>query len=156
MSWPAKGSRNFLKLFTSMTMKQLFHMAKMGMISFTKFDHLSKLWTKNFKKKHLNCQSIDESMIKFKGRNTMKQYMPKKPVKRGYKVWVRADPVTGYMSQFEVYTGKPSQNEDFASDTLGSRVVKNLCQGINCDEYDVLLLVVFDNFFTSYDLMVFL
>ena len=85
----------------------------------------------------------------------MKQYMPKKPVKRGYKVWFRADPVTGYMSQFEVYTGKPSQNDDFASDTLGSRVVKNLCQGINCDEYDVPLLVVFDNFFTSYDLMVF-
>ena len=34
-------------------------------------------------------QSIDESMVKFKGRSTMKQYMPQKPIKREYKVWVR-------------------------------------------------------------------
>jgi hypothetical protein len=27
---------------------------------------------------------VDESMIKFKGRSTLKQYMPKKPIKRGY------------------------------------------------------------------------
>ena len=26
----------------------------------------------------------------------MKQYIPLKPTKRGFKVWVRADPVTGY------------------------------------------------------------
>lgn len=30
-------------------------------------------------------------MIRFKGRSTLKQYMPNKPIKRGYKVWVRAD-----------------------------------------------------------------
>ena len=29
--------------------------------------------------------SIDEAMIPFKGRSSMKQYMPKKPVKRGFK-----------------------------------------------------------------------
>jgi hypothetical protein len=32
-----------------------------------------------------NRLSVDESMIPFKGRSSMKQYMPKKPVKRGYK-----------------------------------------------------------------------
>ena len=36
----------------------------------------------------------------------MKQYLPKKPVKRRFKVWVRADGVTGYVCEFEVYTGK--------------------------------------------------
>lgn len=36
----------------------------------------------------------------------MKQYLPKKPVKRGFKVWVRADAVTGYVCEFQVYTGK--------------------------------------------------
>ena len=36
----------------------------------------------------------------------MKQYLPKKPVKRGFKVWVRADAVSGYVSEFDVYTGK--------------------------------------------------
>jgi len=34
-------------------------------------------------------QSIDESLIKFKGRNSIKQYMPMKPIQRGYKVWNR-------------------------------------------------------------------
>ncbi|KAK4323008.1 hypothetical protein Pmani_006268 [Petrolisthes manimaculis] len=36
-------------------------------------------------------QSIDESTIKYKGRSSLKQYMPMKPIKRGYKAWVRAD-----------------------------------------------------------------
>lgn len=40
-------------------------------------------------------QSIDESMIIFKGCSSLKQYMPMKPVKRGIKVWIRADQ-TGY------------------------------------------------------------
>ncbi|KAI8430382.1 LOW QUALITY PROTEIN: hypothetical protein MSG28_000671 [Choristoneura fumiferana] len=34
-------------------------------------------------------QSIHESMIKFKGRHSKKQYMPMKPVKRGFKAWCR-------------------------------------------------------------------
>lgn len=30
--------------------------------------------------------TIDESMVKFKGRSTLKQYIPQKPIKRGYKI----------------------------------------------------------------------
>ena len=37
----------------------------------------------------------------------MKQYMPMKPVKRGFKVWVRADAVNGYFCDFDVYVGRP-------------------------------------------------
>jgi len=36
-------------------------------------------------------QSIAEAMILFKGRSSLHQYMPLKPTKRGYKVWVSAD-----------------------------------------------------------------
>ena len=32
--------------------------------------------------------SIDEAMIAFKGRSSLKQYIPQKPVKRGIKCWV--------------------------------------------------------------------
>lgn len=53
-----------------------------------------------------NSQSIDECMIKFKVRSTLKQYMPMKPIKRGFKVWCRADSTTGYLYQYEIYTGK--------------------------------------------------
>ena len=34
-------------------------------------------------------QLIDEAMITFKGRSSMKQYMPMKPTKHGFSVWVR-------------------------------------------------------------------
>lgn len=43
-------------------------------------------------------QSIDESMVKFKGRCRMKQYMPKKTIKRGYKIWARCDSETLFAS----------------------------------------------------------
>ena len=36
-------------------------------------------------------QSIDESMILFKGRRSIKQYNPMKPIKQGYNLWMRAD-----------------------------------------------------------------
>ena len=35
--------------------------------------------------------AVDEVMIKFQGRSSLKQYMPQKPIKRGIKVWVLAD-----------------------------------------------------------------
>lgn len=42
----------------------------------------------------------DESMIAFKGRSMLKQYMPNKPNKRGYKVWCLADSTTGFITGF--------------------------------------------------------
>ncbi|KAG8233747.1 hypothetical protein J437_LFUL003817 [Ladona fulva] len=50
--------------------------------------------------------SINESMVAIKGRSSMKQYMPMKPIKRGFKVWVMCCAVTGFMVAFDVYTGK--------------------------------------------------
>ena len=49
--------------------------------------------------------SIDESMILFKGRSSLKQYNPMKPIKRGYKIWARAD-MDGYMSKFSSYLSR--------------------------------------------------
>ncbi|XP_039762449.1 piggyBac transposable element-derived protein 4-like [Pararge aegeria] len=92
-------------------------------------------------------QSIDESMIKFKGRSTMKQYMPKKPIKRGYKVWARCDSETRYLHQFNVYSGKCESNED-GDGGLGFKVVMELCRTVQADT-----LIAFDNFFTSLPLM---
>ncbi|XP_047002606.1 piggyBac transposable element-derived protein 4-like [Schistocerca americana] len=48
------------------------------------------------------AHSIDESMIKFKGRSALKQYLPMKPVKRGIKIWMRSDSVTGYTYDFNI------------------------------------------------------
>ena len=50
--------------------------------------------------------SIDEAMIPFKGRSSLKQYIPNKHTKRGIKVWVRADAINGFVSAIKVYVGK--------------------------------------------------
>lgn len=92
-----------------------------------------------------SVQSVDEYMVKFKGRSTLKQYMPKKPIKRGFKIWARCDAKTGYMYQFEVYTSKGDSTEN---NGLGYNVVMKLCNNVPGNT-----LVAFDNFFTSVTLM---
>lgn len=89
-------------------------------------------------------QSVDESMIKFKGRSSLRQYMPQKPIKRGYKVWVRANQ-SAYISDFQIYTGKVDTSEKH----LGTRVVKDLTKDIAGENHKV----YFDNYFTSMQLM---
>lgn len=84
-------------------------------------------------------------MIAFKGRSSIKQYMPNKPTKRGYKVWTRADAL-GYVCQFDVYTGKV---ENIVEKNLGSRVVKSLVNDLVGKNY----IVYFDNYFSSAKLM---
>lgn len=53
-----------------------------------------------------SCFSIDESRVRFKERESFKQYMPMKPIKRGFEVSIKAHATTGFVCQFEVYTGK--------------------------------------------------
>ena len=50
------------------------------------------------------------------------QYMPKKPVKRGIKVWMTAEALNGYVSAFEVYTSKKGESVEHG---LGAKVVKS-------------------------------
>ncbi|KAF2906102.1 hypothetical protein ILUMI_00073 [Ignelater luminosus] len=50
-------------------------------------------------------------------------YMPLKPIKRGYKVWVRAD-INGYVNEFQIYTGKIDNLKTKAG--LGERVIRDL------------------------------
>ena len=84
-------------------------------------DHISRQFLSVYSP---HCEaSIDEAMVAFKGRSTMKQYLPKKPVKRGFKVWVRADAVSGYVSEFDIYTGKVVGEGEFG---LGGNGVKRL------------------------------
>ena len=68
--------------------------------------------------------AIDEAMIKFKGRSSLKQYMPMKPIKRGIKMWCRADGINGYLNDFEIYTGKSGEG---VTNDLGFSVVTKLC-----------------------------
>lgn len=82
-------------------------------------------------------------MIRFKGRSLLKQYMPKKPIKRGNKVWMRCDESSN-ASQFDIYVGKTKEAEK----NLGERVVKMLCESLYGKNHRVYM----ENFFTSYEL----
>ena len=72
----------------------------------------------------------------------MKQYMPLKPTKRGFKVWVRADAVTGYFCDFDVYVGKPSDGGSTDAG-LGERVVRQLCRPLQGGNYQVFATTFF-------------
>lgn len=87
-------------------------------------------------------------MIQFKGISFLKQYMPLKPVKRGYKVWTRADSETGYVFEFEVYTGK---RDDHSTELgLGANVVKSLTQKLIDEGFQGHVTM---NFFASYEIL---
>ena len=87
--------------------------------------------------------AVDEAMIKFHGRSSLKQYLPKKPIKRGIKVWVLGD---SHFVDFQVYTGKVGGRTETG---LGARVVKDLTSKLKGRNHHVF----FDNYFCSPQLL---
>ena len=102
---------------------------------------------KNFQAAYYpQCEvSIDEAMIPFKGRSSMNQYVPLKPVKRGFKVWAMADASNGYMYDFNVYTGATEGQET----GLGEKVVLTLVESIEGRNHQL----YFDNYFFSISIL---
>ncbi|CAM4573597.1 unnamed protein product [Leuciscus chuanchicus] len=90
--------------------------------------------------------SVDESMVKYKGRLGFRQYLPMKPVKWGIKVWVMAESKTGYVTNFQVYTGAIQGKTE---KDLAHRIVSDLV----APYYGSNLSVYMDNFYTSVKLM---
>ena len=91
--------------------------------------------------------STDESMVPYYGRHSCKQFIRGKPIRFGYKLWVLASS-TGLPYHVEIYEGKSPNAEDVP---LGERVVKTALK--TCDN-PVNHSVFFDNFFSSYNLLV--
>lgn len=94
---------------------------------------------------HREC-TVDEAMVAFRGRLGFRQYMPAKPVKFGIKIWELADAQNGYVSNFQVYTGKVAGNVERG---LTSRVVKDMTENIHGKNH----MVVIDNYFSSVELL---
>ena len=86
--------------------------------------------------------SVDERMVKMKGRSCLRQYMPQKPIKWGIKLFAACDVLTSYLFDFNVYTGAvPGQVEE----GLTSAVVQSLMTDYHEQGY----VVYTDNFYTS-------
>ncbi|KAH8028947.1 hypothetical protein HPB51_020874 [Rhipicephalus microplus] len=86
--------------------------------------------------------SVDGRMVNSKARSGIRQYIKDKVVKWGYKLWVLADPQTGYTIQFYVYTGK---REKASANGLAFDVVTKLCEPYLDQGYHIYM----DNFYTS-------
>ena len=88
-------------------------------------------------------QSIDEHMVKFKGRSGMKQYIKSKPIKWGFKFCFRCSSKSGYLYQMDIYLGR-KQTPEFNLG-LGEEVVLQLMKDLE----RLFCTVYHDNFFNS-------
>ena len=94
--------------------------------------------------------SVDESIIPFKGRTTLKQYMPDKPNKWGLKAWCLADAASGYVYNWKLYLGKEKKRPQDMP--VSEFVVRTLTEPILNKAH----IVYMDNFFSSPKLFKFL
>ena len=88
--------------------------------------------------------SVDETIIPFKGRLIIKQYMANKPHRFGIKAFSVCDSKTGYVINWKIYAGKENGKTTSSKD-----VVLNLLEDFQNKGYRVFT----DIFFTSIELM---
>jgi len=86
--------------------------------------------------------SVDESIIAYKGRTRMMQYMPAKPHKWGIKAWVLSEAKTGYIYNWDIYRGAEAGNTEGG---ITKRVVMNITKPLHHKNYHVYM----DNYFSS-------
>ena len=92
---------------------------------------------------------VDEQMIPFKGKSSLKQYMPGKPHKYGYKVFMLCSN-KGIIHDFEIYSGKIQPLAGEPDLGASSNIVVRLAQVIPSGRNHLLF---FDNWFSSLPLM---
>ena len=89
--------------------------------------------------------AIDETMIKFKGRLKIKQYIQNKPTKWGIKLFTLAESKTGYILNIVPYEGK----RDDTVVTKTTQTVMDVVEPYLCRGHHLFM----DNYYTSPELM---
>ncbi|XP_045540910.1 piggyBac transposable element-derived protein 4 isoform X1 [Papilio machaon] len=106
-------------------------------------DHAREKFKSTFMPGRKLC--IDESIVPFKGRLVMKQYLPKKRNRFGIKLFVLCDVKTGYIVDFIVYCGVETQVELLQNLGLTGSVVNELLK----DYYYCNRELYVDNWYSS-------
>ena len=88
--------------------------------------------------------SVDESLVKWKGRIHFKQYIPNKRARYGLKIFCLCE-TSGYTYRFCVYTGKGTISNKNRSFSLTEAVVVDLVSPLLNKGYHIYV----DNFYTS-------
>ncbi|XP_047132711.1 piggyBac transposable element-derived protein 3-like isoform X1 [Hydra vulgaris] len=95
-------------------------------------------------------QSVDEIMVAFKGRSFLKQYVPNKPNKWGFKLWGRCG-VSGYLYDFDLYQGKEIKKKDeYSPHGIGASVVIKMTSTLP-ENHNFKIFA--DNYFSSLPLL---
>ena len=90
-------------------------------------------------------QSVDEQMIPFKGKNRLRQYLPKKPKRWGFKVIARCCSRTGFTHDFMIYQGTaPDLSPEESVGYQPADFVIQLCKTLPLNKN---YIVYFDNWF---------
>lgn len=98
--------------------------------------------------------NYDESMIKYYGRHSCKQFIRGKPIRFGYKMWC-LNTNSGYLVNCEIYQGKSTQRlekyeQEFGKATAPFVSMLDDLGEVNKDKpYDL----YFDNLFTGFNLL---
>ena len=98
--------------------------------------------------------SVDESMVglPYYGRNHTKQFIRRKPIRFGFKMWTHCSK-QGYQHSFEFYTGRHDDSDPMVDNLgVGGNVVIKLVKATNLAK-DSGCKVFFDNYFTSVPLL---
>lgn len=109
------------------------------------YDHLNQRFLKYFPM--TREVSIDESMVPYFGKHSMKQCIRGKPIRFGYKQWVMATPL-GYALCLSPYQGASAGYDRNLG--LGHSVVLDLTKKL---PDDLPFHIFFDNFFTRIPLL---
>lgn len=102
---------------------------------------------------HESCLSVDEQLCSCKSRHFLKQYLPLKAHKWGFKFFVMCG-VSGFAYNFELYSGKenivlPNEPDLGASANVVVRLCRNIERGKNYRVY-------FDNYYSTIPLVSYL
>ena len=86
--------------------------------------------------------SIDESMVPYFGRSSLKMFIRGKPIRFGFKLWSLCA-ANGYPYHLQIYTGRDTTG---SSQPLGTRVVKSMVSMISSHSDIQSHALYFDNF----------
>ena len=103
-------------------------------------DHFNQCFSKTLLS--TKQQSINEHMVKYKGHSILKQCVEGKPIQWGFKLWCRCAAKTGYLYEFDLYTGKKIGHTEHR---LGEGVVLSSTEKILGSHCEIFL----DNSFNS-------
>ena len=92
--------------------------------------------------------SVDEGMVKYKGRARGKVVMPNKPIKKGFKIWCCSCSCCGYLCTFQVYHG--SHVDAFSGKKVPEKgLAKRVVLDLTAPFVGVNHVVYCDNFYSS-------